>query len=123
MPLFDRRQAAKARLRSQARMSLASADALEAHIRYEVRSAAAALSAARKSVEARRDALPLRRTVTAETLKNYSFMLLGADRLLAAKRDELDAEAAHVEALKNYWTARAELERAAGGALPIPGGI
>lgn len=122
VPLFDRRQAGRARARALTRQSLASADALEAHIRYEVRAAASALVAARKAVEARRAALPLRRDVTSETLKNYNYMLLGADRLLSAKREELEAAAALSDALKDYWTARAELDRAAGGDADKTGG-
>ncbi len=122
VPLFDRRQGGRARVRALTRQSLASADALEAHIRFEVRAAAANVAAARKAVEARRAALPLRRDITSETLKNYNYMLLGADTLLAAKREELQAAAALSDAFKDYWTARAELDRASGGDANHPGG-
>lgn len=120
VPLFDRRQKAAKRLEARRRQSLASAEALEQQARFEVRAAAAALAAARKAALALGDAAPLKATVTAETLKNYNYMLMGADRLLAAKRRELEAAAAHVDALAEYWTRRAELERAAGGRLPVP---
>lgn len=117
VPLFDRRQAARRRLRVQQRQSLASVEALEAQVRYEARAAAAQLAAARRAFEARRRALPLRRTVLAETLKNYNFMLKGVYELLAARRAELAASSEYVDALRDYWIARAELERVAGGSL------
>ena len=48
-------------------------------------------------------------------------MLLGVFELLEAKQNEIDAGRAYVAALTDYWTARAELERAVGGRLPTPG--
>jgi outer membrane protein TolC len=84
-----------------------------------VRSAAAALAAARKAAAALGEAAPLKARATAETLKHNNYMLLGYDRLLEAKRRELEAHAAHADALAEYWTRRAELERASGGRLPI----
>lgn len=119
VPLFDRRQKALKRLQAQRRQSLASAEALEMQVRFEVRSAAAALAAARKAAAALGEAAPLQELVAAETLKQNNYMLLGADALLSAKRRELEARAAHADALADYWTRRAELERAAGGPLPV----
>jgi outer membrane protein, heavy metal efflux system len=52
VPLFDRRQAAKDRLRAETRRALASADALELAIRREVRVLHAELSAARRAAKA-----------------------------------------------------------------------
>lgn len=121
VPLFDRRQAARARLRAQRRQSLASADALEAQVRYEARTVSVDLAAARKAVEAYKEAVPHRQRALKETLKNYNYMLLGVYHLLEAKRRELEASAAYVDALKDYWKTRAELERVAGGRLPNGG--
>jgi outer membrane protein, heavy metal efflux system len=45
-------------------------------------------------------------------------MLKGVYDLLAAKRAEYAAAAARADALRDYWTARAALERATGGDLP-----
>ncbi len=38
--------------------------------------------------------------------------------LLSAKQAEIDAGRAYLESIRDYWMARAELERATGGALP-----
>ena len=46
-------------------------------------------------------------------------MLLGVFQLLEAKRGEIDAGRMYVEALRDYWIARAELERAIGGRLEL----
>jgi cobalt-zinc-cadmium efflux system outer membrane protein len=119
IPLFDRKQAASARLKARLRQSYASADALEAEIRLEVRVASARLLAARKATFAyKRKLVPLRREVLDETLKRYNFMLLGVYHVLQAKREEIGAESGYIEALKEYWSERGELERAAGGKLP-----
>ncbi|MBI3551623.1 MAG: TolC family protein [Elusimicrobia bacterium] len=123
IPLFDRQQAQTARIKAQSRQSEYSIEALESQIRYEVRSARAALVAARKAVDSYRDNLvPLREKISGESLKHYNFMLLGVYQLLQAKREELDARRGYVDALKDYWTSWAELERAVGGKMPTAKG-
>ena len=44
-------------------------------------------------------------------------MLKGAYDLLVAKQNEVAAERSHIEAWRDYWIARTELERAVGGSL------
>jgi cobalt-zinc-cadmium efflux system outer membrane protein len=56
------------------------------------------------------------------TLHYYNAMFKGAFDLLLAKQAEVEAEKAHIEAWRDYWIAKAELERALGGALPPAGG-
>lgn len=121
VPIFERRQASRARLAAQRRQSLASADSLETEIRYEARVTSAELAAAREAVEAYTKALADRKEALAETLKNYNYMLKGVFELLESKRQELEASSAYVDALKDYWSKRADLERVAGGKLPDGG--
>jgi len=52
------------------------------------------------------------------TLQHYNTMFRGAYDLLLAKQNEVVTERASIDALRDYWIARAELERALGGALP-----
>jgi len=47
-------------------------------------------------------------------------MFLGIYGLLTIYREELEARKQYVEALREYWTARAELEKAVGTDLPAP---
>jgi len=61
--------------------------------------------------------LPERIAILNGTLLQYNAMISGAFDLFIAKRDEADAERNYVEAARDYWIARAELERAVGGNL------
>ena len=44
-------------------------------------------------------------------------MQIGIFQLLQAKREEIEAGREYVETLRDYWVARAELERVVGGTL------
>jgi outer membrane protein TolC len=48
----------------------------------------------------------------------YNMMLKGADELLRARREEIEAETELIEARRAYWVARTELALALGGAIP-----
>lgn len=61
--------------------------------------------------------LPQRQKILGETLLQYNAMQVSNFMLLQAKADEVEAQKAQVEALRDYWIARAELERATGGSL------
>jgi cobalt-zinc-cadmium efflux system outer membrane protein len=118
-PFFDQRQAAIARLEAQTRAALAREAALAISIRSEVREARARSIANRALVERyEKVVVPLRRRVVALTEEQYNAMLVGAHQLLLAKQGEVSAYRELIEALRDYWIARAELERATGGALP-----
>jgi len=123
VPIFDQRQAARARANAQLRQAQQQLAALEAGIRSEVRADITRLQAARQTAELYRDNLiPIRERIVAETQKHVNYMLLGVFQLLQAKRDEVNASREYLEALRDYWIAYAELERAVGGKLPIPEG-
>jgi cobalt-zinc-cadmium efflux system outer membrane protein len=65
--------------------------------------------------------LPQRVRILDLTIRQYNAMFKGAYDLLLAKQAHVEAERAHVEAQRDYWIARARLERALGGALPADG--
>jgi cobalt-zinc-cadmium efflux system outer membrane protein len=44
-------------------------------------------------------------------------MLLGVFDLLRARQDEFDAKREQVEAIRDYWVAYSQLERAVGGRI------
>src|SRR6266702_4805510 len=62
-------------------------------------------------------ALPTRTRVTEESQLEYNAMQIGPFQLLQAKQEEVKTGADSVEALRDYWIARAELEKAVGGSL------
>jgi cobalt-zinc-cadmium efflux system outer membrane protein len=121
VPLFDRQQASSAKIKAQSRQSDDSIEALESSIRYEVRKARTSLVVAHQAAVAYRDTLlPLQENILNESLKHYNFMLLGVYQLLQVKRDELRTRGAYIDALKDYWTALTQLERAVGGKISMP---
>ena len=121
LPIFDQRQAMLARLEAERRESERRHQRLVVDARSEVRVAAARLDNARQMLaHYQRTLLPLRRSIVQLTLQAYNGMFVGAPRLLAAKRAELDADRGYVEALGSYWSAHAELERAVGRRLDAP---
>src|SRR5690606_18152822 len=87
-------------------------------IRAAARAAAARLVAARDRVRFYEEVLlPMRQTVLEETQLQYNAMATSAFELLRAKRTQVDAQRSHVEALRDYWIARAEVEQLIAGRL------
>ncbi len=126
VPLFDQGQPEIARLAAAHRRAMRHLEALAVNIRSEVRDARDALIAAREVVEYHTKVLlPQRQRILRETLLHYNAMQKSNHELLLAKEREQQEEQSAIEALRDYWTARAELERAVGGSLtreitPIP---
>lgn len=61
---------------------------------------------------------PRKKRIVEMTRGYYNMMLKGADELLRARREEIEAEASLIEARRSYWVARTELALALGGAIP-----
>lgn len=119
LPLFDQRQATIARLEAQLRQARDHEYALAVEIRSEVREKRARLQAARGIVDAyRTSVVPLRRAIVKLSQEQYDAMLLGVFQLLLAKQSEIAAFREYIDAVRDYWTLRAELEWQCGGSLP-----
>jgi cobalt-zinc-cadmium efflux system outer membrane protein len=56
--------------------------------------------------------------VVEQSLLHYNGMFLSPYELFSAKQAEVEAQRGYLQAWRDYWIARAELERAVGGALP-----
>src|SRR5262249_30275722 len=118
VPLFDQGQGEVARLAAEYRRAQRAFEALAVNIRSEVRERRDAVIAARPAAEYHAEILlPQRQSILRETLLQYNAMQLGNYVLLAAKEREQLAEREAIEALRDYWVARAELETAVGGTL------
>ncbi len=118
IPFFDQGQAAIARLESQLLQSQRRLENLSIHARSEVRLARDFMIASRELTEYYRDRLiPQRQQIVQLTLEQYNMMLQGTYDLLAAREREVETERAYIEAWRDYWIARVELERALGGRL------
>ena len=118
LPLFDQGQAGVARLTAEYRRAARNFEALAINIRSEVRENRDALLAAREVAEFfAKVLLPQRQRALHETLLHYNAMQKSNFELLAAKEREQVTEREAIEALRDYWIARAELEQAVGGSL------
>lgn len=122
LPIFDQGQAEMARLSAEWRRSTANYEGLLTDVRSQTREAVDALLAARAAADYYLETLlPQRRLLLRETLLHYNAMQKSSYELLAAKERQIVTERESIEALRDYWIARARLEMAVGGKLPAPG--
>ena len=118
LPIFNRKQGEIARLKAQGKQAESNLTALAVDIRSQVREAHARLAAARATATYYRDTLvPLRQRVVEESQLHYNAMLLGVYDLIRAQQDRNDAAKGYLDALRDYWISRFELERVLGGSL------
>ena len=118
LPIFNQGQGEIAKLTAQYRQAQRELEALTVNVRSEVREARDQLIAARDLTSyIGKRLLPTQQKALNLTLEQYNFMLKGAYDLLLAKQNEVAAERSYIEAWRDYWIARADLERAVGGTL------
>jgi cobalt-zinc-cadmium efflux system outer membrane protein len=119
LPIFNRKQGEIARLEAQGQQVDSNLMGLAIDIRSQAREAYARLSVARATATYYRDTLvPLRQRVVEESQLHYNAMLLGVYDLIRAKQDRNEAAKGYLDALRDYWISRFELERVLGGSLP-----
>jgi len=118
LPIFNHGEGEIAKLAAEYRQAERKTGALAINIRSEVREARDQLLAARDlTSRIGKHLLPAQQQALNLTLQQYNYMLKGAYDLLLAKQNEVAAERSYIEAWRDYWIARAELERAVGGSL------
>lgn len=118
VPVFDQGQPELARLTAEYHRAERRFEALAINIRSEVREARDRLIAARDAAEYyQKVLLPQRQGILRATLLQYNAMQVSNYVLLAAKEREAFTEREAIEALRDYWIARAGLESTVGGAL------
>jgi cobalt-zinc-cadmium efflux system outer membrane protein len=123
LPIFNLGQAESARLEALYFQAQRLLEDEAARARSEVREKRDQLFGSRALVEHHEEIVaPRKKRVVEMTRGHYNMMLKGADDLLRARRDEVEAEASLVDARKTYWIARAELALALGGAIPLSHG-
>ncbi|WP_373044587.1 TolC family protein [Vulgatibacter sp.] len=125
LPIFDRGQGAVAAERASLAALKARHEALATEIRSAARAARNRLRIAHAELgHYERSVLPTRAKVLEEAVLQYNAMQVGVFQLLQYRRDQLEAQLAHVDALRGYWTAAAAFEavqsgaRVEGGAAP-----
>lgn len=118
LPIFNQGKGRIARLEAQLRQTERRLEAQAIDIRSEIREARDRMLAKKELAGYYREELiPERKRVLDLTLTSYNSMLKGPYDLLLARQNELAAERGYIDALRDYWIARADLERAVGGQL------
>lgn len=112
IPLLDQGQATAGKARAQLRQAIERYIARAIEIRARVRAAqSAVLSAYDRAQYHQQVILPLRQRIVEETQLHYNAMQVSPFELLQAKRDQINAGAEYIVALRDYWEARAVLDQ------------
>ena len=110
-PVFDLGGADRLRRTSEARRAAAIEEALQLEIRSEARARLAEAEAARQIALIRRTViLPLSAEVFDGAVRDFNVMEIGILQLLQERKARLDAGRAAIEAIADYWHARARLD-------------
>ncbi len=119
LPLFDQHQAKIAQGEALLRQKVNNLTALAVDVRSEVRTLRDKLVMQRYLIDHyKKVIIPLRERIVKLTLEKYNYMLVGAFDLLLAKQQEFDTYAKYLDAVRDYWSIRADLRKAVGGRLP-----
>jgi outer membrane protein, heavy metal efflux system len=85
-------------------------------VRSQVRAAWLKLRASRaRALQYSQQLLPVRRRILQQTLLTYNAMVVGVFQLLEAQRALASTELAEVNAVRDYWLARADIEQLLAG--------
>jgi cobalt-zinc-cadmium efflux system outer membrane protein len=124
VPLFDQGQARVGRAMTALRRAQQEYYALGVQIRSMVRTVHERLQGAQDRALYYRDiVLPLRERIVNETQLHYNAMQLGVFDLVRAREQQIQGAIAYIEALLDYWLARADFAHLLSGRLPNPNGM
>ncbi len=119
IPIFDQGQARTGRAAAELRRAHQEYYGLAIKIRATARSLRDRAQGARDRALYYRDImLPLHERIVNETQLHYNAMQLGPVQLLRARERQIEAGAAYVETLRDYWLARTELAQLLSGRMP-----
>ena len=121
LPLWNQNAGRVTRAEAELMLSEAQLNELVLNIVNDVHLAHADAGQARARIaELERSLLPLREDIVRRAQEQVNYMLMGVFDLLRFRQQEYDAYAAYLLAVRDYWLARSDLERAVGA--PLPGG-
>ncbi len=119
IPLFDQGQGRVAEAQARLRGRLAGYYALAVQVRATARASAQAfLSARSKAIFYRDEVLPLATRLVNEAQRQYNAMQIGVFELLQEKERQIHAGRRLIEAQRDYWLTRADLQQLFDGRLP-----
>lgn len=116
IPIFNNGQAARTRAEAELLRARHALNALLAESSSQIRTAQSAVAEARARVEYFREVLlPRRERIVRLTQLEHNAMLAGIFQLLQAKQNEAAARRDFIDAQRDYWIARNDLDRAVNG--------
>lgn len=119
LPLFNQNQGGVLRAQAQLERSQTELDALQLDIGHSIEAARARLEAQRVLTERYRgEYIPLQESIVKHMQERTNAMLEGPFELIRARQRQYDVDQAYLEAVRDYWLARAELSRQVGAQLP-----
>lgn len=121
IPIFNTGRAARTRAEAEFLRARHAMAALESETSSQLRAARATLAEARARAEYYRDVIVPRRARILELTKlEHNAMLVGVFQLLQAKQNEMQARRESIDAQREYWSARTDLDRALQGVASDP---
>lgn len=124
IPLFDQGQARVARAAAELRRARQEYYALAVRIRAAARAVQERMRGSQDRALYYRDiVLPLQERIVNETQLQYNAMQVGVFQLLRERERQIETGVAYVEALRDYWVTRADLEQLLSGRLPFSSGF
>jgi len=118
LPIFNQGQARIARGEAALRQSQDKFEGLAVEVRSQIRELRDELTSKREIARFYQgELLPGQRRILNESLIQYNAMEIENFELFSAKAEEARTEREYLEAVRDYWITRAELERAVGGNL------
>ncbi|MEZ5502960.1 MAG: TolC family protein [Halioglobus sp.] len=119
LPLFNQHEDAVVRADTELQIAINEVRRLTLDVDNGVRLAYANLGNARTRItEYQTVLIPQRTRAVALGQQELNFMLTGVFELIAFKQDEYTAYQGYLEAIRDYWLARADLAAATGTSLP-----
>jgi outer membrane protein, heavy metal efflux system len=124
IPLFDQGQARVGRAVAELRRSQQEYYALAVRVRATARAVRDRMLGAQDRALYYRDILlPLQERIVNEAQLQYNAMQIGIFHLLRDRERQIETGVAYVEALREYWLARADLLHISSGRLPASNGV
>lgn len=121
LPIFNQGQARIARGEAALRQAQDRFEALAVDARSQIRELRDQLVSKRDIAQSYQEQLlPIERRILNESLANYNAMQISDFELFATKAEEERTEREYVEAVRDYWITRTQLEEAVGGNLKTP---
>lgn len=121
IPIFNTGAPARSRAEAEYLRARHTLNALLAESSSQLRAARAIVAEARTRVESYRDVIvPRRQHIVELTTLEHNAMVTGVFQLLDAKQNETQARRELIDAQRDYWSARNDLDRALNGiAIPM----